>query len=202
MGVRRGPPVPWHVPDRMGGVGVGGAGPPRCTGHALTTIANPIINSAFREPARHFRFDEDGITAEVVEGRRLSTYFVPIPRPRARGGQLSLGMQEGWSGERMKPNDFINDIHRHVALFRSSGYPGVTATTRELLGYWTDPKRERPLFFCQVEALETVIYLTEVAGHREPWIDARLREYGESPDGRSIPSGTPVPRCSLRAGKG
>lgn len=48
----------------------------------MTTIANPIINSAFREPTRHFRFDEDGITAEVEEGRRLSTYFVPSRAPR------------------------------------------------------------------------------------------------------------------------
>ena len=146
----------------------------------MTTITNPIINSAFREPTRHFRFDEDGITSEVVDGRRLSTYFVPIAKPKKRGGQLALGMQDGWGVERMKANDFINDIRRYVAQFRASDYPGVTATTRELLRYWTDPDRDRPLFFCQIEALETAIFLLEVAQRREPWIEARLREYGES----------------------
>ena len=37
------------------------------------------------------------------------------------------------------------------------------APTERLLRYWTDPDRERKLFFCQIEALETAIYLTEVA---------------------------------------
>ena len=41
-------------------------------------IENPVINSPFEVPARHFRFDEDGITNQIVEGRRLSSYFVPI----------------------------------------------------------------------------------------------------------------------------
>ncbi len=41
-------------------------------------IENPIINSPFEEPARHFRFADQGITNEVVDGRRISSYFVPI----------------------------------------------------------------------------------------------------------------------------
>lgn len=39
-------------------------------------IENPIINSPFREPTRHFRFDDDGITDQVVDGRRRSYYVV------------------------------------------------------------------------------------------------------------------------------
>ena len=42
-------------------------------------IENPILNSPFSEPDRHFRFDDDGITDEIVEGRRRSEYFMPIP---------------------------------------------------------------------------------------------------------------------------
>ena len=96
----------------------------------MATIENPILNSPFREPTRHFRFDEDGITAEVVEGRRSSTYFVPIPQPRKKGGaQLSLGMQGDWTAERMKANDFINDIRRYVTAWRRSNHPGITAVT-------------------------------------------------------------------------
>jgi type III restriction enzyme len=54
-------------------------------------IDNPILNSPFTEPARHFRSDDDGITSEIAGGRRRRTYFIPIPAPRTRGGaQLSL----------------------------------------------------------------------------------------------------------------
>ena len=42
-------------------------------------IENPVINSPFEEPSRHFKFDKDGITDEVVKGRRVSAYFVPVP---------------------------------------------------------------------------------------------------------------------------
>ena len=41
-------------------------------------IENPIINSPFAEPCRHFRFDDEGITNEIVESRRVSQYFIPI----------------------------------------------------------------------------------------------------------------------------
>jgi hypothetical protein len=45
-------------------------------------IENPIINSPFEEPKRHFRFTEDGITNEIIEKRRISSYFIPIPKPK------------------------------------------------------------------------------------------------------------------------
>lgn len=48
-------------------------------------IENPIINSPFDEPTRHFRFSDEGITNEIVEGRRTSSYFVPIAKPKKYG---------------------------------------------------------------------------------------------------------------------
>jgi type III restriction enzyme len=48
-------------------------------------------------------------------------------------------------------------------MWRDGGHIGVTPTTAALLKYWTDPERERKFFFCQIEALETIIYITEVA---------------------------------------
>jgi type III restriction enzyme len=47
-------------------------------------IENPILNSPYQEPRRHFRFTDEGITDEVVEARRVSSYFVPIPRPKKK----------------------------------------------------------------------------------------------------------------------
>jgi len=145
-----------------------------------TVIENPILNSPFREPTRHFRFDEDGITSEIVDGRRRSTYFIPIAQPKrkvAKGvPQEQLNLPGSWTAERMQENENINRIRVHVDAWRQAGWPGITATTRELLLYWTDEERERPLFFCQIEALETAIYLAEVAGREQQWIDNLLRE--------------------------
>ena len=143
-------------------------------------IENPILNSPYREPTRYFEFDDDGITSRVVPGRRPSSFFIPIAQPRKKvaGTQLTLP-GESWTAERLQPNAFINQVREHVGLWRRAGYPGITAVTRELLEYWTDPGRTNPLFFCQVEALETAIFLTEVAGRTQPWIENRLREANE-----------------------
>ena len=128
-----------------------------------TVIENPILNSPYEEPTRYFKFGEDGITDEIVEGeRRISAYFVPIPESRRRRGQLS--MEAEWTSDRIEPNDDINRIRRQVDMWRRGGHQGVTQTTRRLLEHWTDPDRERRLYFCQIEAIETVIYLAEIAG--------------------------------------
>ena len=66
-----------------------------------------------------------------------------------------------------------------MARWRQGGYVDITATSRRLLDYWTDPDRDKRFFFCQIEALETAIYLTEVARKYDPWIDNTLRVANE-----------------------
>ena len=124
-------------------------------------ISNPIINSAYHAPARHFAFDNDGITDRIVDSRRPSSYFVPVPRPRKRGTQ-QLEFAE-LTADRIEKNQFVNDIRARVARWRETGYRDVTPTTRRLLEYWTDPDRENPILFAQLEAAETAIYLAEAA---------------------------------------
>ena len=139
-------------------------------------IENPVINSPFREPSRHFAFDENGITSAIAEGRRPSSYFVPIAAARKKGGQQAFETQ--WTSDRLEKNATINRIRRRIDLWRQGGHLQVTPTTRRLLEYWTDPERERPLFFCQIEALETAIYLTEVAPKfGDEWMGNLLREH-------------------------
>ena len=139
-------------------------------------IENPVLNSPYREPTRHFRFTDEGITDEIVEGRRASSYFVPIARPRKKG-QKQLQFDTEWTQDRIEENKFVNDVRRRVGLWRKGGYLGVTPTTARLLEYWTAPDREKKLFFCQVEALETAIYLTEVAKkYGDAWIENAIRE--------------------------
>jgi type III restriction enzyme len=116
-------------------------------------IENPVLNSPFFEPQRHFKFDDDGITDEIVEGRRISSYFIPIPRPKKKG-QPSLFETE-WTQDRIEENKLVNQIRQRVALWRKGGYVGVTATTAQLLAYWTNPDRDKKFFFCQIEALES-----------------------------------------------
>jgi type III restriction enzyme len=125
-------------------------------------ISNPIINSPYRVPARHFAFDNDGITDQIVEGRRESSYFVPVPRPRKRGVHQQLEFAE-LTADQIEKNQFVNDIRTRVARWRELGRPDVTPVTRRLLEYWTAPERDNPMLFCQVEAAETTIYLAEAA---------------------------------------
>jgi len=140
-------------------------------------IDNPILNSPFREPTRHFRFGDEGITSEVAEERRESAYFMPIPAAKKRS---QIHFDTEWTRDRIEENRFINRVRGKVDVWRRGGWQGVTPTTRRLLEHWTDPQRERRLFFCQVEAVETAIYLTEAASKfNDAWIANELREFAE-----------------------
>ena len=71
-------------------------------------IENPVLNSPFREPTRHFRFAKEVITNEIADGRRISSYFVPIAKPRgkAKGGPNRIGTAR--TDDRLHENDEIN----------------------------------------------------------------------------------------------
>ncbi len=145
-------------------------------------IENPILNSPYREPSRHFLFGPDGITGQVTEGRRESTFFIPIAPPKKRGAQLLL--EPIMTADRMRPNELINRIRTEVELWRKGGYRGITPVSRRLLEHWTDPERDRKLFFCQVEAAETAIFLGEVATkHGVAWIENELRRVNDDYNG-------------------
>ena len=141
-------------------------------------IENPVINSPFDEPERHFRFSDDGITNEIIETRRISSYFIPIAKPKKKGRQLSFDTE--WTQDRVEENKFINQIRSRVAQWRKGGYLGTTKTTAYLLEYWRNPDRDRKLFFCQIEALETLIYITEAAKkYGDAWIENQIRMANE-----------------------
>ena len=129
------------------------------------TIENPVINSPFDEPQRHFKFDERGITEDIVNGRRKSEYFIPVPKPRKQPKEVQTQL-ELHVPELREANAFINRVREEVNVWRKNGYPGVTETTRRLLTYWNDTEREPRLFFCQREAVETAIYIHEVENPR------------------------------------
>jgi type III restriction enzyme len=144
-----------------------------------TLIENPILNSPYREPTRHFRFGDEGITNEIIETRRASAYFVPIPPPEKKSKQLHFDTE--WTKDRIETNDKVDRIRERVKHWRKGDYQGITQVTRNLLQHWTDADRENKLFFCQVEALETLIDLTESARKvGDHWIENQLRDANNS----------------------
>jgi type III restriction enzyme len=133
----------------------------------MASIDNPILNSPFSPPDQHWALDDSGKpTGAIIAGRRRSEYIVPIASSkRKKGGQeeLIFGDIEGTSATRA--NDTVNEIRANVDAWRkaSSVPAGVSHETARLIMHWRDQSRERPLFFCQLEAVETIIWLAEVA---------------------------------------
>ena len=84
-------------------------------------IENPVINSPFDEPERHFRFTEGGITNEINEARRVSSYFIPVPRPKKKSKQQQFSFGTEWKEDRIKENEFINQVRFRVARWRQGG---------------------------------------------------------------------------------
>ena len=153
------------------------------------TIDNPIINSPFDEPRRHFLFSANGITDTLGRGRRKSVYFVPVPRPRLKGKSLELNLELTSTAEE---NHLITDIRTSVGLWRATHYDGAATVTRRLLEHWQDPGRERKLFFCQVEALETIIYLTEIAPAKGGTEARKLLKRLKDANAQATPAGHPI----------
>jgi len=135
----------------------------------------PVINSPYEYPKRHWELDSQGQpTQQIIQRRRRAEFVTPIPKPRKRKGaaeQLQFVFNEGkgLSTEKQQydPTSIINQIRQHVDQWRSWPNPNdwkVTPETARLLQHWRHHKFNniRP-FFCQVEAVETAIWLIEVA---------------------------------------
>lgn len=128
-------------------------------------IDNPILNSPFEEPTRHFAVVDGRFTENIVKGRRSSSDLIPVANTRGRSSQLNL---PGTQAEEVKPNELVNELRSFVRVWRDSGYQGVTPVTRTLLNYWRNEGRPSRLFFAQIEAVEKAIYLTEWAPKNRP----------------------------------
>lgn len=159
-----------------------------------TTIENPILNSPYEAPSKHWRFDEEGITNAIEESRRKSAYFMPIAQPKKKGAQRTFETE--WTRDRITETTEVNRIRQRVDAWRTGGYVSVTSTSRRLLEYWNDPERERKLFFCQREAVETAIYIAEVAPrYGDAWIQNLLNE-------RNAQYNAGLPRMAMKMATG
>ncbi len=129
---------------------------------------SPILNSPYAEPERHWELDENGQpTSMVVARRRQSSLVSPIPKARKiKGKAVQTDMLADFDGQEYNPTEVINGIRSAVESWRRlpESQWQVTPTTARLLRHWrTHNFANQKPFFCQVEAVETVIWLTEVA---------------------------------------
>jgi type III restriction enzyme len=90
-------------------------------------IENPILNSQFHEPRRHFKFTDEGITNEIVKGRRSSAYFITIARPKQTVKQLAFDAE--WTQDRIEENKTVNRIRQRIGVWRQAGLVGVILST-------------------------------------------------------------------------
>ena len=137
---------------------------------------HPVLNSPYAYPARHWELDDQGQpTQQIIESRRRAEFITPIPKPRKRKGsdaQQQLVFDEGKglstsAQQYERTAAMINAVRQQVDQWRSLPHPNqwqVTPETARLLQHWRQHQFSniRP-FFCQVEAVETAIWLTEVA---------------------------------------
>ena len=141
-------------------------------------FTKPIINSPYESPTRHWELDGEGQpTHRLIDRRRRAEFVTPIPKARKRktpGAQdaLEFGDRTGVStkAQEYDPTPIINELRGHVDRWRMLPNPGdwqVTPETARLLRHWRHHRFGgiRP-FFCQIEAVETLIWLTEVAPRR------------------------------------
>ena len=139
-------------------------------------FTEPVLNSPYSYPARHWELDAGGQpTQRIIERRRSAEFITPIPQPRRRRAptiqqQLVFDEGKGLSTEDQqyaRTAEFVNEIRQRVDQWRQLPNPHdwrVTPETARLLRHWRCHEFSgiRP-FFCQVEAIETLIWLTEVA---------------------------------------
>jgi type III restriction enzyme len=139
----------------------------------------PILNSPYEYPKRHWELDETGQpTQKIIESRRRAEFITPIPKPKKQRGpqqqheiDLDLGLDHGpdtpEGRQKYDPTSIINELRAHVDRWRDlkNAYDWrVTPETARLLEHWRHHRFAgiRP-FFCQIEAVETAIWLMEVA---------------------------------------
>ncbi|WP_103729384.1 BPTD_3080 family restriction endonuclease [Novosphingobium sp. HII-3] len=130
---------------------------------------SPILNSPYEEPVRHWELDDAGQpTSVIVPYRRKSALVSPIPKAKKVRGKAAVqpDLLADELGQEYNPTEVINGIRSQVESWRRlpESQWQVTPSTARLLRHWRTHEfaNQRP-FFCQVEAVETVIWLTEVA---------------------------------------
>lgn len=130
------------------------------SGYTTPEVDEPILNTPFEEPTRYWYIQEGEPPVKREGKRRPSIVFPPRDQkePWKTDDKLLQVSKEYPSGYDLV---LVNLIRERLEAWQSQGYPGVTRTTLELIQWWTRDGREKRLFFAQLEAALTIIFLTE-----------------------------------------
>lgn len=122
-----------------------------------------IRNSPYEEPNEYWRYLREDRMFELVEGQRRPAGYI-VATPNAQGFDDPGVFVE---------LPIVSQIRLRVKQWRECGYQGTSGITRRLLDHWTDPeqRQHRRFFFCQLEAIETLIWLTEASAAEKQGID-------------------------------
>ncbi len=126
----------------------------------MSGIKNLIICGPYDVPSQHWRYDRTKRKFELVPGRRPAGFIIASQDSKAFDdpGQF-------------RELDLVNRIRDRVNAWRENGHPGITGVTKDLLRFWHDEvRRENRLFFCQLEAIETLVWLLEAPDHERQGI--------------------------------
>ena len=140
---------------------------------SVQEVPAPILNSPFTEPEEYWSISEHEPPVRQV-GRRPAMYFYRPP-----GHEAMLDRQGAGTAIELK---LVNRIRAKLAVWRPlalKGEAGVTRTTMELMRYWRREGRRHRLFFAQIEAVETIIFLNEARADFLHGIDVPFDEPGE-----------------------
>ena len=173
----------------------------------------PILNSPYEPPRFHHHLDADGQPTDrpPVAGRRRSELITPVPKPKKKKGKAAPADQAGFvfadqqglttAEVEYNPTPIINEIRQHVDSWRNLPNPTdwkVTPATARLLQHWRHHEFNgvRP-FFCQVEAVETIIWLTEVAPG-----SAQYKKFLEHVEGANLQANPELLRMAMKMATG
>ena len=174
----------------------------------IQPVERPILCSPYVEPHEHWVYNTENGAATRQPGRRPASYWFKTLRTNKKTTLTLPGMAE----EEREDLPSVNALRDDVRRWRASGYEGATNITKELLRHWTNPDRPRRLFFCQVEAVETMIFLNEIRGlnrdgsRRKPRFNPSFTDdqFVELIDRPNEPGFSPLTRygCKMATGSG
>ena len=187
----------------------------------IRPVENPILCSPYDEPDQHWLYDTGTGLPQKMPHRREASYWYRTERTGSSQRQLL-------AEEERDDLPLVNALRADVKAWRESGYRNASQTTKRLLRHWWREDRARRLFFCQLEAVETIIYLEEIlsAGQRtrarqrvserdfqtlreglnprpDEWV-ATVAQHPKLADVPADPGGLPIPRyaCKMATGAG
>jgi len=130
----------------------------------IQPVENPILCSPYKEPDQHWLYDTTTGIPSKMTGRRPASYW--FKSERTGSSQMSLLAEE----ER-DDLPLVNALRDDVRRWRASGWENASETTKKLLRHWWREDRFRRLFFCQIESVETIIFLREILaqGKKTRW---------------------------------